>query len=147
MTDIYDGDVFITLDGDGADMIFNSGQPVMDAGMVNHVNLTLLTDPNWWGNDIEPVAERRYTSDFLEKSRQPITRQSLIDTQKEGIAALSGDEFSWVDIVLRNPQAQNLNVDVTLYPPSNDEQTLQLTRVGANWINQKNDPAGGKETT
>ena len=147
MTDIYDGDPFIALGGDGADMIFKGGQPVMDAGMVNHVNISLLTEPGWWGNDIEPVAERRPSSKFLPTSRQPVTRQSIIDTEKAAASDLAGDEFGKLTATVRNPSANNLDLSLLLEPPRGQFIDLQLTRVGANWINQKNDPAGKKETS
>jgi len=146
MTDQFGGDPFITIGADGADYIIRGGQPVMDQGLVNHVNMCLLTEPGWWGNDIEPVAERKVGSKFIVAAREPITRQSLLDTNKAAIQDVQGDEFSDVQAQTTNPITQQVRLEMLLRPPSNDLQTLVLQRVGQNWINQKNDPAGVKET-
>ena len=146
MTDIFDGDPFITIGADGADYIIRGGQPVMDQGLVNHVNMCLLTEPGWWGNDIEPVAERKTGSKFIGAARQPITRQSLLDTNKAAIQDVQGDEFADVQASTTNPVTQNVRLELLLRPPSNELQTLVLERTGQNWINQKNNPAGDKET-
>lgn len=146
MTDQFDGDPFITIGANGADYIIQGGQPVMDQGLVNHVNMCLLTEPNWWGNDIEPVAERKVGSKFIVKSREPITRQSLLDTNKAAIQDVQGDEFSDVQASTTNPVTQNVRLEMVLRPPSNELEVLVLERTGQNWINQKNDPAGAKET-
>jgi len=146
MTDQFDGDPFVTIGADGADYIIKGGQPVMDQGLVNHVNMCLLTEPGWWGNDIEPVAERKIESKFIVKSREPITRQSLLDTNKAAIQDVQGDEFSDVQASTTNPVTQNIRLEMLLVPPSNKVQELVLLRSGQNWINQKNNPAGDKET-
>ncbi|RKY04151.1 MAG: hypothetical protein DRP56_10415 [Planctomycetota bacterium] len=146
MPDIFDGDPFITIGADGADYIIRGGQPVMDQGLVNHVNMCLLTEPGWWGNDIEPVAERKVGSKFIVAAREPITRQSLLDTNKAAIQDVQGDEFSDVQAQTTNPITQQVRLEMLLLPPSNDLQKLVLQRVGQNWINQKENPAGAKET-
>lgn len=145
MVDQFDGDPFITIRPDGSDYIIRGGQPVMDQGLVNHVNMSLLTEPDWWGNDIEPIAERKVGSRFIVAAREPITRQSLLDTNKAAIQDVQGDEFADVQATTTNPVTQQLRLELLLIPPSNELQTLVLTRVGQNWINQKNNPAGDSE--
>lgn len=143
MTDIFDGDPCITIDEDGADFEFIGGQPVMDQGFENHVNIAMLTEPNWWGNDLEPVAARRMESDFLTVSKQPINRQMLIDLARSAERAVQGDEFLTVTTNATNPCSQNINVETLYTPPEREEQKLLLTRSGQNWINQ----ASGKRKT
>ncbi len=143
MTDIFAGDPCITIDEDGANFEFIGGQPVMDQGFENHVNIAILTEPNWWGNDLEPVAARRMESEFLPVSRRPINRQMLIDLARVAEQAVQGDEFKTVTSEATNPVSQNVNVTTLYTPPNREEQKLLLTRSGQNWINQ----AKGKRTT
>lgn len=143
--DNFDGDPFITISADGADMIYKGGQPVMDQGLVNHVNFGWGTQPGWWGNDIEPVAERKLGGKFLSAAKEPITRESLIDTGKALENDLKGDEFSAVTANITNPSQNNIRAEVLLQPPSNVFEILILDRVGQNWISQKINPAGPKE--
>lgn len=141
MTDIFDGDPFITIDPDGANLVFSGGQPKMDQGLINHVNISLLTKKGWCGNDIEPVAERKIGSDFLEKNSQSITRQSLLDISKTAEATLVGDEFGKITAIVTNPISQQVRTDILLEPTSGDISILRLTKSGQNWLNQKINPS------
>lgn len=143
MTDIFDGDPCITIDADGADFTFIGGQPIMDQGFENHVNISMLTEPNWWGNDLEPVAARQLNSDFLPTSRRPINRQMLIDLARSAERSVAGDEFKTVVSEATNPRSQNINVKTLYTSPGGTLKELILTRSGQNWINQ----ARGKRTT
>lgn len=135
MTDLFDGDPFIDIGADGAEMIFIGGQPVMDQGFDNHVNFSLLTEKGWWGNDAEPVAERKLGSLFLDASKKPITRQSLINTDKAAQADLSGEEFGTVISETINNESNNLLTEILFTPPTRELQKLVLNRAGQNWIN------------
>lgn len=141
MTDIFDGDIYVTIDGDGADYIFKGGQPVMDTGLENHVNISLLTEPGWCGNDLESVSSRKVGSQYIEKVTQPITRQSLLDTSKAAESDLSGAEFGKITVVTTNPESQQIKTDVLLEPPSSDPLILRLLKSGNAWVSQKLNPA------
>lgn len=140
MTDIYDGDPLLILTADGADLVFKGGQPVMDTGLLNHVNLSVLTESGHWSEDLEPVAARRYKGNFLKAAPLPITRQSLIDTARAAETDVKGDEFKTVEAMVTNPTSQNLFVDIQYTPPSRDPEKLRLTRSGENWIQQRDNP-------
>ncbi len=73
MTDIFDGDPLIIQTSDGAEMVFNGGQPVMDTGVENQANFSMLTKAGHWSEDLEPDVNRRYTGLLLESLKKPIT--------------------------------------------------------------------------
>jgi phage gp46-like protein len=134
MTDLFDGDPFIDIGEDGADFIFNGGQPVMDQAFDNHVNISLLTKQGWWGNDIETVAERKIGSLYFDAVKKPITRQSLIDDDKAAVADLKGDEFGSITSETINPTSNSLLTEILFTNPIDDLNKLLLTRTGQNWV-------------
>lgn len=136
----FEGDIYVTLGADGADYVFKGGQPVMDQGLENHVNISLLTKPGWCGNDIEPVASRKIGSQYIDKVREPITRQSLLDTSKAAESDLVGEEFGKITATTTNPESQQILTELLLEPPSNDPLIIRLLRSGASWISQKVNP-------
>lgn len=137
MTDIFDGDPLITIGGDGADMNFKGGQPEMDTGFDNHVNIALLTKKGWWGNDLEPLAERKLGANYMDTDLVKgglITRQSLIDADKAAESDVRGDEFGLIAAQTSNPTSQNVLTEVLFTPPTREVQKLVLERTGQNWI-------------
>ena len=141
MADLFDGDPYITIDEDGAEFLFIGGQPVMDQGLENHVNIALLTEPGWWGNDLEIQDSRKISSKYLGESRKPINRQMLLDTTKAAESDVAGDEFELVLAVTRNRISQQVDTVIVYTPTSRDPETLLLTRSGQNWISQRDNPA------
>jgi len=141
MTDLFDGDPYITIDEDGADFCFTGGQPVMDQGLENHVNIALLTEPGWWGNDLEIQDSRKIESKYLAESRKPINRQMLLDVSKSAENDVSGDEFELVIAVTVNRISQQVDTAIVYTPTSRDQEKLLLTRSGQNWISQRDNPA------
>lgn len=137
MTDIFQGDPLIIIDENGATLNFQGGQPEMDQGLENHVNISILTKQGWWGNDIEPVAERQIGSLFLEASKKSITRQSLIDRDRAAEADIKGDEFGKITAVSTNPISQQVKTEILLEPVTFEAEKLILTRSGQNWIAQR----------
>jgi len=141
MTDLFDGDPYITIDENGAEFTFVGGQPVMDQGFENHVNIALLTEPGWWGNDLEPVASRKIASTYIAESRKPINRQMLLDVSKAAELDVSGDEFELVLADTVNRISQQVDTGIVYTPTSRDAEKLLLTRSGQNWISQRDNPA------
>lgn len=137
MTDIFDGDPLITIGGDGADMNFKGGQPEMDTGFDNHVNFSLLTKSGWWGNDLEPLAERKLGAKYMDTALVKeglITRQTLIDADKSAVSDVKGDEFGLVAAQTTNPTSQNILTEILYTPPTREVRKLRLERTGQNWI-------------
>lgn len=140
MTDKLSGDPLVTLDQDGADLVFIGGNPVMDQGFLNHCNYALLTESGHWTEDFEPVSARRYKGLFLAASKKPITRQSLIDLARAAEADLAGDEFKSIRAEAINPTGYSVDVEISYQPPSTDRNVLRLTKAGQTWINQIDNP-------
>lgn len=141
MTDLFDGDVFISVNGDGAEMHFKGGQPVMDKGFETHTTFAVGTFPGWWGNDIEPVASRKIESQYLVEIHKPITRQQLINTSRAAESDVAGPEFELVAAVTNNPDGDRINTEILYTPTSRDAQVLRLQKNGLNWLFQRDDPA------
>ena len=134
MTDIFDGDKLIIIGANGANYNYQGGQPEMDQGFENHVNISLLTEPGWYGNDIEPVLTRKIGSKYIDETKKPITRQSLIDMDRAAEFDVSGDEFGSVTAETTNPVSQIIKTSVFMQLPTSDIQKLSLTRTGQNWL-------------
>ena len=139
--DIYQGDPKITIDGDGADMTFINGQPVMDQGVENLAAISLFTDGEWLGNILYDVTQEQIGSGFEESVRQPITLSNLIDTQLAAEQALKVDAFNRVEVTVNNPLNIRRDIKITIQPPGQDIQTLLLTNNGYNWVLQNEFPA------
>ena len=134
MTDIFDGDKLIIISANGADFNYTGGQPEMDQGFQNHVNIALLTEPGWYGNDIEPVLTRKIGAKYIDETKKPITRQSLIDMDRAAEFDVSGEEFGSVTAETTNPVSQIIKTAVFMQLPTEDIQKLSLTRTGQNWL-------------
>lgn len=141
---MYSGDPFIKIGENGATIIVKGGQPVMDEGLENAVNISLFTLPGWFGNIFAADEVERIESDFVEVASGPITKTSLIDTQNQAEQDLSwmvkNNVASQIEVSVSNPNSKNLKIEERIYKPSGDIQTLLQTRYGQNWIAQLNDP-------
>jgi hypothetical protein len=141
MTDRFQGDPYLTITQDGAEMTFVGGQPVMDPGLENQANISLFTSEGWWGNILEDDPDKKIGSDFEKISKEPITLENLKRLRKSGIAALQSPAFKTVDGFIDNSQHNRTDFRAVVTPPSGVEAELLLSKSGQNWINQKNDPA------
>lgn len=138
MSTIYDrfqGDPKLFLSPDGSTLDFEGGQPKLDAGIENLINISLFTEEGWWGNSLYPQ-DNQIGSNFEQLSRQPITLQSLRDVESAAEAALKSDVFGEVSAVTTNPNSQRLDTTVAIRPPSSDIETLTLSTYGQTWFSQ-----------
>lgn len=136
MLDKFDGDTLIIIGANGADYDVNGGDPARDPGFINHINIAMLTQPGWVGNELEPVASRKVGSKFIVESAKPVTRQQLLDTEKAALDDVKGPEFGDQRAVITVPVTGHLNTAVFVQPPTGDLQALLLTRFGKSWVNQ-----------
>jgi hypothetical protein len=140
MTEIYQGDPYITLTPNGAELTFLGGQPVMDQGLENQATISLFTRQGWPGNFLL-VDNQKVGSDFEVTSEKPITLNSLALLERSGENALRDDIFGNVRAVAINPKSYQHDVTITIEPPGSDPDTILLTKNGQNWINQAQNPA------
>lgn len=145
MTDRYQGDPKLTVDENGANLVFKGGQPEMDRGLENAALISLHTRPGWCGNVLFRKPEQRIGSKFEETCEQPITLSSLGNIRNAAKAALQ-----WmidtklalrIEAAISNPTGRRLQTLVVIFPPSRELAVLLLAKNGLNWIAQKLDPA------
>jgi phage gp46-like protein len=136
MTDIYQGDPLQIMTADGVDMNIKGGQPEMDQGLNNFVNISLFTREGWFGNIFLKDANQKVGSKYLATSEKPITITSLNDTRLAAEKALKSPVVGKVLSTVTNPRKDHLNTDIEIQPPGQDAQQIQLSQNGANWINQ-----------
>jgi phage gp46-like protein len=149
MTDNYQGDPYITIDEDGANLTFRGGQYLMDQGLENPINLSLFTrgapGSFWFGNTFFKKNSQKLGSRFEESTEQPITVSSLNNTRNEALAALKWMRVdgivSKIDVSVTNPESNRLRVVIFIQPPSGETVVLIATKHGASWITQIQDPA------
>jgi len=145
MTDRFEVDPKLTLDENGADLTFEGGQPVMDAGLENAALISLLSEPGWFGNAFFDDPDERVGSRFLAETRKPLSIDSVNAIRKAALADLDwivkSSLASEVQAIVRNPEAKKIETIVIIRPPGKDIQALVLEKNGINWINQTIDPA------
>jgi phage gp46-like protein len=75
--DKFQGDPKIFITNDGAEMDFTGGQPIMDGGLENAVNISLLSEEGWFGNLLIDDPNQHVGSRVLEEFRKSITLTQL----------------------------------------------------------------------
>jgi len=140
----YQGDPRIFLDENGSYFSYKGGQPVMDRGFENQVNIQLLTKPGWCGNVFLPPG-KKIGSTFLDTAQGAITINKLNDIRQAAENALRNQAFGKVKSTVTNPESSFLNIENVIEPPGQDIQKLILSKNWGNWIAQANDPAYRRE--
>jgi phage gp46-like protein len=140
----YQGDPAIKITEDGARMKFRGGQPEMDGGIENYVQICLYTKKGWWGNTLISDPNKVIGSDFQEII--PIVDVQTINTKYDDArtalqSMLDSKLASKIDIEITNPKLDYLKADIKIYPPGQDVQKLLFFKNSLNWYYQANDPA------
>ena len=136
MKDRFQGDPKLYLSLNGASLKFVSGQPIMDPGLENLVNISLFTKKGWCLNSLTDKNDEKIGSDFEETSRGPITLSKLNDIKQSAERALKNPAFGKITTEVVNPESYSLDVVNKIEPPGNDIQELRVSRNGQNWQNQ-----------
>ena len=145
MIDIFSGDPYLTLTADGAEITYpGNGQPIMDTGVENQVNLSQFTESGHWSEDLEPDPNKVYSGKMLEAIKQPVTRQSLINMARAAEIDATDPIFSKIESEATNPISQQVLITTKFTPISGDPFVLRLEKNGRNYINQLEDPAFNK---
>lgn len=134
------GDVKIFLLPSGHEIIYQSGQPVMDSGLENSVIIYLFTEKGWALNKILPV-EKQIGSGFLEACRQPITIDQIREIEIEAEAALSPfDTLGFgkvIDLSVRMKTGSQIFLTLDIEKPGGDQESFELSGYAENWRMQK----------
>lgn len=145
MADRYQGDPKLTLDENGADLVFKGGQPVMDRGLENAALISLHTREGWAGNVFFRSPAEQIGSQYENRLQDPITLKAFNNVRNAATKALQWmiDEkaASSIDVSVSNPTGKKVQTAVLIKPPSRDPLVLLLTKNGLNWIAQTVDPA------
>ena len=139
--DRFQGDPRLTLDENGADLIFQGGQPVMDQGLENLALISLFTSLGWVGNTLITDPDSQVGSDFYDNASGTLTVSQLNNIRQAAIKALDNEAFGDVTVTVTNPNGKRVNVKILIEPPGSDSQEIILTRNRLNWVQQKNYPA------
>lgn len=140
MTDRFEGDPRLYQDQDGSFLVYKAGNPTMDTGLENVVELSLLTTPGWVGNYFLPE-ESQIGSGFINATRQAITTTALNDIRQEGEKALASRVFGKVTADIKNPVSTQIKANFIIEPSGQEIQKIELTGQGSNWIGQAQNPA------
>ena len=141
IVDRFQGDPKLILTDDGVDIKYSGGNPIMDAGLENLAQISLLTAPGWWGNSLLDNDDQKLGSNFEEVANGILNLQKLNDTEQAAEAALDNPAFGKVTPIVTNPADSTLQAKILIEPPGQDIETIILTRNGINWQNQAIDPA------
>jgi phage gp46-like protein len=133
----YDGDPALLFGPDGCTLVYEAGQPRMDAGgLENAVLISLFSQKGWPGNDLDRnQPERHIGSDFEEKIiERPITTNTLLKVEQAGSRALAWlvDEGIAKSATVRAtaPGRNRIDVVVSVIKPDGAEQPF---RYSLNW--------------
>ena len=141
MTDIFQGDPYLTLGPNGSRLHYVGGQPRMDQGIENLILISLFSGEEWAGNTLIKDTDQHIKSEFPKAASQPITINSLTDTEQAAVRDLSNPLFGRVTATAVNPVSDRLVVTIRVEPPGQDSATIILTRNGLNWQAQAANPA------
>jgi phage gp46-like protein len=140
----FQGDPAVKITENGAKMKFTDGQPVMDQGIENAVQISLFTKPGWWGNSLVKNTNQKIGSEF-EKQRVIVDVDTLNDVRNDANEALKWmldvNLASQINVVVNNPDLNHINTYIQIKPPGQDIQELLFYNNGINWINQSLNPA------
>ena len=142
MTDIFGGDPRIILGPDGADFVYQGGQPVMDQGVENQALIPLLTsdvDPvsgqDWPGNVFLGEAQK-IGSDYQRLAQGPQTLKTLHLIEDAAVRALDDPIFGSVAAVATNPTSSYVKSVIHAA-----QGVLTLGGAQSNWTAQAQFPA------
>ena len=142
----FQGDPAIKITSDGATMKFIGGQPIMDVGFENAVQISLFTKKGWWGNILFPVASQKIGSDYEKQCNEPIVSLSSInnvtDAADKALAWMKEKSIaSKIDNTVTNPNSNNINMKSRITPLGSDSEVFIFSKNGMNWIGQIQNPA------
>ena len=127
MMNYFEGEPKLYLTPNGANLLYQAGQPVMERGKENQVYISLLTKKGWCGN-IFLLPENNIGSDYEETCAGSITLSKLADIENSAIRALTSKTFQKVNAEAKNPNADNLDVKIYIH-----DDSFNLSREGIIW--------------
>jgi phage gp46-like protein len=146
--DRFQGDPAVFIEENGAYMVFKGGQPVMDQGLENATEISILTKLGWWGNDLETEESKLIGSNYQDIGLEPITLDNLSDLEEAASRALQWmvkKGLAVFDVSVNNPNGNRRDATILIQPPGKELQTFILTENGLLWKAQAEYPAHERE--
>ena len=144
----FQGDPAVKITENGARMKFIGGQPVMDQGLENAVQISLFTKKGWWGNFL--LGENEKIGSNFESIRVVVDIQTINDYRDDAVLALKWMTdvglASKIDVTVTNPYINQIWTKIIITPPGQDAMELLFIKNGLNWILQAQNPAHERMT-
>ena len=141
LREIPQGDPKMFITGDGMDIRFEGGIPVMDDGLENIVTISLGTKSGFALNKIASNGAEAVGSSFIAESLKSVTVDQiriLEDAAEKSLAWAVKDGLIQEAraTVVAGERGYELRIVIT--PPTGENRILVYTKNGENWVNQKN---------
>jgi len=140
----FSGDPAIQITENGATMKFIGGQPVMDQGLENAVQISLFTKLGYWGNALVNEESKKIGSKY-QRERTIIDVDTVNEVSEDASNALKWmsdtNLLSDININTTNPAGNQLSTSIELFPPGQDSYNFIFTKNGLSWIGQQENPA------
>jgi len=142
----FAGDPCIQVTQDGATMLFIGGQPVLDQGFENAVNISLFTRPNWFGNVFFKKNSEKIGSDYQDECEKTIVNitsiNNITDAAERALKWMKDNGLAdKINVTVANPKTDYIKTNIEISPPNSGNQNFLFTKNGANWIGQAQNPA------
>lgn len=142
----FSGDPAVKITPDGAVIKFIGGQPVMDSGLANTVQISLFTKRGWWGNVLFKEDSKKIGSDFEARCMEPIIALSSVnkitDAGEKALAWMKDSgTIQKADVNVTNPRNDFIKTEIVITPPGQDDLEFLFTKNGLSWKNQAQNPA------
>lgn len=139
------GDPAVKITPNGARMQFISGQPIMDQGFENAVQISLFTRKGWHGNAFLKKPSQKIGSDYELRCQEPINVDSINnieDAAKNALQWLDDNRITKaVEIIVTNPKADMIKTAIKFQPNVNDITEMKFLSHAQNWEYQTTNPA------
>jgi len=133
----FDGDVRLSLSADGGIIKLRGGQPEMDDGLETAVNISLFSEPDYWGNALSS-SDEEIGSTLLSIFRSTLTNQARIDIIEATRTALawmvSSGIATSIEPTATIPSMGRLDLYIVIRQPEKAPATFRYT---VNWKNQE----------
>jgi len=147
MSILRQGDIYIYLTEDGAEISVINGEPVMDGGFESAVLISLFANENkdHWMNEYMSENEKMKGNfySFIKNTAKTLTTmrkaEELAKLDLQWLIDTGAADDVQITIISESPIRINMEVNVLA-----NGNTILNRIYGVNWLYQKNDPASGR---
>jgi len=147
MSILRQGDIYIYLTEDGAEISVINGEPVMDGGFESAVLISLFANENkdHWMNEYMSENEKMKGNfySFIKNTAKTLTTmrkaEELAKLDLQWLIDTGAADDVQITIISESPVRINMEVNILA-----NGNTIFNRIYGVNWLYQKNDPASGR---